>query len=245
VLKAPELGETLAEAHAALANVKFKYDWMWEEAEHAFDQALALNPNNAWAHNQYGQFLVAIGRFAECLAEMKCAQELDPLSLYINVGVPWALGFARQYYQAIAQLRIINTLHPDFALAYLNLGGAYAQKGMYEEAITALRKARSLDDRWVILAVLGHIYAKAGRRGEAQKVLPELRERAKREPGSEWGLAAVYSGLGEKDQALAELERAYQMRDGALTLLKVELPFDSLRSDPRFTDLLRRMNLAP
>jgi len=247
--KALELDEMLAEAHAALAMVKYQYDWEWAEADRAFKRALELNPGYALAHNDYGNFLVVMGRFAEAQTEMDRARELDPLSPYFHVGTVWPAYFAGQYDQAIAQLRRIVALNPDFPNAYLNLGWAYARQGMNEEAIAALHKARSLNlnenEWWATIAYLGHAYAKAGQREGAQKALAELQELAKRGQGSEYGLAIVYAGLGEKDQALAALERAYQMRSTYLPLLKVEPFFDSLRSDPRFTDLLRRMNLAP
>jgi TolB-like protein/Flp pilus assembly protein TadD len=243
--RALQLDETLAEAHIAVAEGKFQYDWEWTEAERAFKRVLELNPGHAFAHNQYGMFLVAMGRFAEAQREMERARELDPLSPYIHVGTAWPVYFARQYEQAITQLRRIVALNPDFPNAYTNLGWSYVQKGMYEEAIVVLRKAQSLDDAWPTLAWLGHTYARAGQQEQAQKVLAELQERAKREHVSGYGLALVYLGLGEKEQAVAALEKAYQLRDGFLPFLKVDPFFDSLRSDPRFIDLLQRLKLAP
>ena len=186
-----------------------------------------------------------MGRFADAQREMDRARELDPLSPYFHVGTALPVYFARQYDQAIVQLRRIVALNPDFSNAHLNLGFAYAQNGMSEEAIAALRKARSLNEWPVTLASLGYAYTKAGQREEAQKVLAELREQAGRGQGSEYYLALVYAGLGEKDQAIAELERAYQMRNTDLINLKVDPFFDSLRSDPRFKVLLQRLNLAP
>lgn len=241
-LKALDLDETLAEAHAALAMINF-CEWEWTASERAFKRALELNPGYAWAHNNYAQFLLAMGRFAEAQMGMDRARELDPLSAYIQVGTVMPAFFARKYDQAEEQLRRIVALNPDFPNAYLNLGLVYAQKGMYEEAITTLRKARSLEDRWFMLASLGYAYAKAGQQEEANKALAELQERAKREHLTGYGLAMIYAGLGEKDQAFAALERAYQMRDTLLYNLKVDPYFDGLHSDPRFIDLLRRMKL--
>jgi len=243
--KAVELDETLAEAHVALAMVKASYDWEWTEADRAFKRALELNHSHAWAHNQYGIFLVAMGRFAEAKIEMDRARELDPLSPFVHVGTVWPVYFARQYDQAVEQLRRIVALNPDFPNAYLNLGWAYTQKEMYEEAIAALRKASSLDAVSYTIASLGYAYAKAGNPEEARKALAELQERAKQGQGTEHSLAIIYAGLGEKDQALAALERASETGDSLLPLIKVDPFFDGLRSDPRFTDLLRRMNLAP
>src|SRR5262249_44092862 len=130
--KAVELDETLPDAHVALAMVNACYDWEWTKADRAFKRALELNPSHAWARNQYGVFLVAMGRFAEARIEMDRARELDPLSPFIHVGTVWPVYFARQYDQAVEQLRRIVALNPDFPNAYLNLGWAYTQKGMYE-----------------------------------------------------------------------------------------------------------------
>src|SRR5215475_8851159 len=176
--KAVDLDKTLAEAHVALAMVNACYDWEWTEADRAFKRALELNPNHAWARNQYGVFLVAMGRFDEARIEMDRARELDPLSPFIHVGTVWPIYFARQYDQAVEQLRRIVELNPDFPNAYVNLGWAYTQKGMYEEAIAALRKARSLDAASPTIAELGHAYAKAGNLEEAHKALSELQEQA-------------------------------------------------------------------
>jgi serine/threonine-protein kinase len=237
--------DKLAEAQATLAGVKWQYDWDWAEAERAFKRALELNPGYASAHNQYGGFLCTMGRFAEAQIEMDRAYELDPLSPYLHVGTVWPLYFARQYDQAIERFRLIVAMNPDFPNAYLNLGWAYAQRGMFQEAIDALSKARSLDDSWFNLAWLGATYAKAGRRDEAKKALAELKDKAVKGQPAEYGLALVYAGLGDKDKALAELEKACQMRNGFAIYLKMDPYLDSLRSDPRFIDLLRRLKFEP
>lgn len=243
--KAMELDETLAEAHEALAMVEASYDWKWTEADSAFKRALEINPSYAWVHNQYGIFLVAMGRFAEAKIEMDRARELDPLSPFIHVGTVWPVYFARQYDQAIEQLRRIIDLNPEFPNAYLNLGWAYTQKGMYQDAIAALRTARSLDATSYAIAALGYAYAKAGKLEEARKALSELQGKANHGQGMEYPLAIIYAGLGEKGQAMDALERAYHVRHSFLPTMKVDPFFDGLRSDPRFTDLLRRMNLVP
>jgi len=244
-MKALQLDETLPEAHAALAVAKSQYDWAWAEADHAYKRATALNPSYASVHNIYGLFLTGMGRFGEAQTEMNRARELDPLSAYIHVGTATPALFARRYDQAIEQLRKSVTWNPDFPSAHHNLGLAYAHKGLYEEAIAEMKKAISLDSGWTNLAFLGAIYAKAGKQEEARKVLDEMRERARREHVSEYGFALIHAGLGDKDRALASLEKAYTGRDEYMILLKVDQFLDGLRSDPRFTDLLRRMNLAP
>ena len=242
-MKAVEIDDSIGEAHAALASVKTFYDWEWEEGERAFKQAIDLNPGYAPVHNQYGVHLVYLKRFEEAQSEMDRARELDPLSPYVHVGTVWPVLFARKYDQAIERLHRIIALNPEFANAHINLGWAYAWKGMNEEAIAAFDKAKSLENIWQNLSALGYAYAKAGRMDEARKVLAELRERARREHVSEYGLAMVYAGLGEKDRAIDELQKAYDARDEYMPFLNVDPFFDSLRSDPRFIGILRRLNL--
>jgi serine/threonine-protein kinase len=244
-MKALELEESLGEAHAALAVVKVFYDWDWAEGERAFKRALALNPGQASIHNLYGVFLVQMKRFEEAQVEMNRAHDLDPLSPYIHVGMAWPALFSRRYDEAIQQLRGIIALNPEFSNGYLNLAWAYAQKGMYEEAVTAFNKAKSLDNAWFTMAYLGNTYAMAGKRDEALKALTELQERAAREHVSGYGFALIYAGLGDADRAFAALQKAYEARDEVMLQLNVDPAIDGLRSDPRFADLLRRMGLAP
>lgn len=237
--------DKLAEAQATLAGVKWQYDWEWAEAERAFKRALVLNPGNAVAHNQYGGFLSLMGRITEAQIEMDRAYELDPLSAFFHIGTAWPGYFARKYDRAIEQFSRIVVLNPDFPNAYLNLGFAYAQKEMYQEAIDSMRKARSLDNSWIYLAWLGATYAKAGQRDEAQKALNELQELAAKGQAVEYGKALVYTGLGDNDKAMAELEKVYQTRNGFVVYLKMDPFLDGLRSDPRFIDLLRKLKFVP
>ncbi|MFN0084998.1 MAG: protein kinase domain-containing protein [Blastocatellia bacterium] len=244
-MKALELDDSVGEAHAALAAVKTFYDWDWAEGENAFKRAIELNPGYAAVHNTYGIYLIYMKRFEESQAEMNRARELDPLSPFVHIGTVWPVLFARKYDHAIEQLHKIIALNPDFAHAHLNLGWAYAHKGMNDEAIAAFNKAHSLDNYWHPVAALGYVYGVAGRKDEARKTLAELQERAKREHISEYGLAMIYAGLGEKDQAIAELQKAYDARDEYMPYLNIDPFFDSLRSDQRFTNILRRLKLAP
>ncbi len=244
-LKALELDESLPEAHAALAIVKSLDDWKLEEGERDFKRAIALNPGYARAHNLYGVTLVYRGRFDEAQVEMNRASELDPLSPFVQVGTVWPVIFARRYDQAIEQFRKIIDLEPEFPNAYTNLAWAYIWKGMPAEAFAPLDKAQSLDNFWGVAAARGYAYAVTGQHDKARQVLAELQERANREQVSDYGLAIIYAGLGEKDLAFAALGRAYQLRDEFLLMVGVDPFFDNLHSDPRFADLLRRMNLAP
>jgi len=245
--KASGIDEALAEPHASLGWAKFLYDWDWPGAEREFKRAIELNPNYSIAHNWYGSFLQGQGRLDEALAVYRRAQEVDPLSLVMNAVVGLGLYHKRQYDQAIEQLRKTVEMDPNFPLARFFLGMAYEQKKMYEAAVAEFQKGSELFEGAPIgLAALGHAYAVSGRAAEARKVLEELNQLGKRRYVSAYFIAAIYAGLGEKDQAWAWLEKAYEERASWLSnQVKVDPRFDSLRSDPRYQGLLRRMGLPP
>jgi Tfp pilus assembly protein PilF len=244
--KALEIDDTLAEAHASLGYVKLFYDWDLTSAESELKQAIELNPNYATAHHWYGVYLQLVGRFDQALVEMRRALELDPLSPSINANVGWPLYYARQYDQAIEQFQKAVERDQSSPLPHHWLAMVYGQKGMYEEAITEYQKALELSgSRSRIVAELGYIYAVSGRRSEAQKALKELKELSKRRHVSSFYMALIYMGLGEKDQAFASFETAYEERSPRLIDLKVDPIFDPLRSDPRFAVLIRKMGLTP
>jgi tetratricopeptide (TPR) repeat protein len=242
--KALEIDETLAEAHTSMAAVRLFYEWNWAEAERELKRAQALDPNDAGAHDLYAVYLDAMGRLDEAMAETKRAQELDPLSLMFSTNVGIESYYARQYDEAIAQLEKTINLDSRYNPAYLWLGQAFEQKKMYREAIATFEKGMSQGERHPkLLASLGHTYALAGERKRANKVLDELREMSKRRYISPYLFAVVCVGLGDKEQTFAWLEKAYQDRSFFLIWLKVEPQFDSLRDDPRYKDLLRRIGL--
>ena len=245
--KALEIDDTLAEAHTTLASIRATYDWDWVDAERKYKRAIELNPSYPTAHQWYAQYLVRMGRFREATTEMKRAQELDPLSLIINATGGFIFYMARQYDQAIKELRKTVELDPNFGNAHYYLGRAYVQKAMYGEAVAELEKAASLSGRGTVqIAELAHACAVAGKRQRALKILNELlRERLEKGYVSSYRVALVYVGLGEQDQALAWLKRAYDERSWWLGFLKVDPRLDPLRADPRFQDLLRRMNFPP
>ena len=241
--KALELDETLAEAHTSLAKV-LNLDWNLAESNREFQRAIELNPNYATAHQWYGNGnLRVMGRFDEAIAEMKRAQQLDPLSLVINSDVGVTYISARQYDQAIEQLRKTTEMDQGFYYAHWNLGIAYEMKGSLQEALAEYQKARQLTDDPRTLALLGHGLAVSGKRDEALRMLDQLKEMAKQRYVPAYSFTILYVGLGEKDQALQWLEREYQDRAVELLSLKVDPLLDSLRSDPRFADLVRRMGL--
>ena len=241
--RALALDSTLAEPHASLAYVRLYYDWNWAEAEREFQRALALNPNYATGHHWYSVYLTAMGRPREALAEIKRAQELDPLSLVINTDIGFEAYYSRHYDEAIQQLRTVLAANPNFPLAHLWLGRTYQQKRMYQEAIIEYKQAGT--DWPVTMAAIGNIYGRSNQRREALKMLDELKELSKRKYVTSYGVALVYAGLGESDQALVWLNKGYEERTHWLVWLKLDPRWDGLSSDPRFTELLRRVGLPP
>jgi TolB-like protein/DNA-binding winged helix-turn-helix (wHTH) protein/Flp pilus assembly protein TadD len=240
--KAVELDETLAEAHLALAGIKYNV-WDWAAAEREIKRAIELNPNLAWAHNTYAFYLSLVGRHEQAIAEIKYGRELDPLSTSTNWQVGNLLLIARQYDQAIEAAKKTLELDQNYAIAYTLLGYTYAAKKQYPEAIAAYREAIKLGDNSPDTQIyLGAAYAKAGEREKAQAILKRL------ETGKEYvspeALAILHVALGEREQAFALLEHAYAVHDKQLIFLGVEPQFDPLRSNPHFQDLMRRVGLT-
>jgi len=239
--KALELDGTLAEAHSGLAVIK-RQEWDWSGAESEYKRAIELNPNLAAAHGNYALFLAVMGRTAEALAENKRAQELDPLRISFKGIEGGILLSARLYDEALQVFQNVIRMQPDYPLAHSGLANTYAAKGMYAEAINEFQKANSLYGVPNGLIDLGYVYAVSGKRDEALAILNKLK--TSKEYVSPTGVAILYTGLGDKEAAFQWLERAYAAHDSQLQYLKVDPRYDSLRSDPRFTDLLRRMRLA-
>jgi eukaryotic-like serine/threonine-protein kinase len=245
-LKALEIDDRLAEAHLALGYASFAYDWDWPTAEKHYERALALNAAYPLLHASYSQYLAALGRTDEALAEAKRAVDLDPLNLYIYFRMARELYLARRFDQAIEQCRKMLDMDPGYPLAHWQLGQAYAEKGMYREALSELEKDKALTrGSSMTLAYLGNVLARSGERSRALQVLEELKAVSKQKYVYSAAFARVYAGLGDKDQAFAWLEQAYEEHSTALYFVKVDPIWDPLRSDPRFADLLRRMGLPP
>jgi eukaryotic-like serine/threonine-protein kinase len=246
-LKALEIDDTLAEAHTSLAYVKTQYDWDWSGAEKEFQRAIGLNPAYATAHQWYGQTLTHTRQLEEAITEYKRALELEPLSLVINRELGRAFYLARQYDQAIEQLRKTLEMDPNFTWTHVYLGLAYLPKSIYKEGIAEIEKELVVSHgNPYALSGLGYAYAVAGRRAEAQKVLDQLNGMAKQKYVPAKFRAIIYVGLGEKAKAFEWLEKAYEDRSLEIGWgFNVDPVYDPLRSDPRFADLLRRMNLQP
>jgi eukaryotic-like serine/threonine-protein kinase len=235
-LKVIEIDSTLAEAHASLAFVRFRLDWDWPEAEQEFKRAIELNNNYPTTHHWYALYLAAMGRLEEAICEIKKAQELDPLSLIINTAAGRVFFFACLYDQALEQCRRTLETEPNFIQAHFDLGMIHVQKARFDEAIAEFQKAVALSGgRSLMQAALGHAHGRAGRKSDALALLKGL---------SAFEKAMVYAGVLDRDQAIRELQTAYEERSGPLVYLKVEPMFDGLRSDDRFLELIRCMRLS-
>jgi TolB-like protein/DNA-binding winged helix-turn-helix (wHTH) protein/tetratricopeptide (TPR) repeat protein len=243
-LKALELDETLAEAQSSLATVQFNYDWDWPAAASGFTRAIQLNPSYATAYQRYSLYLSAMGRTKESFDQINRARQLDPLSISINFSLGWRYYMARQYDRALEQLRNTLEMDPNYALAHLVLGETYQQKGDYQQAIDQLQMATAISPNSpLMVAGLGHALAIAKRTPEARSILNQLLEQSKKQYVAPFYIALVYAGLGENEIAMDWLEKAYDDRSNGLVFLKVDPELDTLRSNPRFKELQRKMHL--
>jgi serine/threonine-protein kinase len=242
-MKALAIDETLGEAHTSLARVIWQYDWDWAAAEREFKRALELDPGSAFAHRIYGYYLSSMGRLDESLLKLEQSQHLDPLSLIINLDVGQILLLAGRTDEAMAQFRKTQEMDPNFRETYHRLGIGYCRMGKYAEAVAELERADALVREARTISLLGYAYGLWGKRVEAVKRLDELKRLSMQKYVTPYDTAVIYAGLGEKDQAFDWLQRACDEREPLLVLLKVWPTFDSLRADPRFANLIRRVGL--
>jgi TolB-like protein/DNA-binding winged helix-turn-helix (wHTH) protein/Tfp pilus assembly protein PilF len=241
--KALELDPQLVEAQTSLAYITLLYDWDWEGAERGFRQAIALNPNYASAHHFYSICLMTSGRQAEALAEIRRAQELDPLSLIINSVHGWIYYEGRQYDQAILQYTKTLEMDPSYVPALQDLGTSYVRMGAYRKAIAQFEKAiASAGDNGVVLSDLAQAHALAGDPAEAQKILQKLQKPAATFV-SPWDLSLIYVALGNKRRAIGLLQKAADEHVGWVVLLGVDPALDPLRAEPQFKELMRRVRV--
>ena len=241
-IRAVELDETLPEAHISLSLVRFVHERDWLNAEVEARKAIASDPNNAEAHHWYSVLLTRLGRLDEAMTEIKRASELDPLSPRINAALGSEFYWAGRLDEAIEQYQKMLDMDPNSVTAHSGLGLVYAKKGLHTESIAETRKAFDLSPGDTnAIATLGYAHAAAGNRTEAQEAIDRLRELAMRRYVSSHHVALIYAGLGEKNQALHWLEKAYEERSQWLSHFKGEPRLEGLRSDPRFKDLLRRI----
>jgi TolB-like protein/Flp pilus assembly protein TadD len=245
-VKALELDDNLAEAHVSLGWAGFTYDLDWPAAGKHLERATVLNPAYPLAHSYYSLYLGALGRSEEGLTEAKRALDLDPVSPAILHYVVVQLYLARRFDEAIEQCRKTLEFDPSFAPVHGTLGHAYAAKGMYREALAEYEKSSALSGGSPLsTAFVGYAHARLGQRSDAFRVLDHLRAASKQRYVPALSFAIVYVGLGENEQALLWLEKAYDERTNSLAYLKVQATWDPLRPDPRFADLVRRLGLSP
>lgn len=244
-LRALELDDSLAEAHTSLGRVLAVYDWDWAGADREYQRAIDLNPSYALAHEWYGSYLAAVGKLEESKAARKLALDLDPLSPAMNFAMGQSFYWSRDYERAIQQFQRTIELDPNFPPAYVFLPLAYEQLGRYEEAIQTIqrRALREGTERSFAMGILGKIYAETGRKQEAHEILEQIKRAAETRDISAQSIALVYIGMGDKDQAFSWLDKAVEQRSWSLQWLKVDPRWDSIRSDPRFSDIIRRMGL--
>jgi len=243
--KALNLDGTLAEAHSALARVA-QQEWDWVGAEREYRRAIEFNPSYPMAHIWYAQYLWAMQRSEESVAEAKRAQQLDPVSPFVNTWAGAAYFYAGRADEGMASMQKALELDPSFSDASLVLARAYLKQGMYQQAIAELQKALTFNEtEALVLGALAHVYARAGQRDEALKLVRKLERIEAEERGyvAPFGIIWAYAGLGDKEQAFARLERAYQERPDRIVWLNVDPLLEPLRSDPRFQDLVRRVGL--
>jgi adenylate cyclase len=237
--KALELDDRLAEAHSALGSVNVFADW----AEREFQKAIALNPNYAVAHAEYGHKVLSavMGRYDDALVELQRAQELDPLSVWISMQIGWVNYHARRWDQSIAQFQKTLELGSRSSQPHIGIGQSYAQR--YEEAIAALEQAAALAGNYWLKGVRGWALGLAGQTGEAQRILGELEKAGTGQKIDPVAFAYVHMGLGDRDRAIKWLRKAYDQRSADMVFLRTPT-YDSLRSEPEFIELMKDVGLS-
>jgi TolB-like protein/DNA-binding winged helix-turn-helix (wHTH) protein/Flp pilus assembly protein TadD len=240
--KALALDDHLAEAHTSLAFILDLYAWDWESAEEEYKRAIALYPGYATAHHWFAWHLLVTGRSSEGIAQLRTAESLDPLSLIISADLADALCIAHRYDESIQQSRRTLEMDPNFAIAHYELGQALEQKSMHDEAIDEFKRAIQLaGDNEIFNTNLAYAYAVSGRHEQAMKIANDLEHQQNQHPSTDANIALIYVGLGDRDEAMIWLDKAYQARFNPSILLRPA--FDPLRTDARFQDLLRRIGL--
>ncbi len=241
--KALEYDDTLAEAHCAMASIKGWYEFDWKGTEEGLKRALELKPNYATAHQEYAWCLLAMGRMDEALGEMRQAKKSDPLSPAINSNIGAFLYFQGRYDESLAQFQMMSERDPTFRRNHPWIGWVHLEKGDFRKAIEEFKyeKLPYEQGRWGLAVA----YARTGKTGEARKILNQFYQLARERYVSPTAFILIHLSLGEKDKAFEWLERAYEARDFDLCEIKVDPRLKPLRSDPRFSDLLKRMNLLP
>jgi TolB-like protein/Tfp pilus assembly protein PilF len=242
-IKALEIDETLSEAHAALGLIKLFYEWDWLGAEEEFARAIEINPNYAIAHQRFGLYFNLLGRLDEGMRELELGLAIDPLSPQIYWSFALAFFLARKPEQAVEEIHKTLDLDGNYQPALYLLGRVYVERDQLADAIAVYKKVLALNDAPLFQASLGHAYARAGKYKDARNVLSDLQEQSKDRYVSAYNIALIHLALGDKNQAFSCLEQAYENRCEMMAWLKVDPAFDSIRTDLRFANLLRRIGL--
>jgi serine/threonine protein kinase/Flp pilus assembly protein TadD len=247
--KALEIDDSLAEAHSELGWTKWQYDWDWSGAEKESKLAIELKPSSAIAHFRYAEYLMAMGRFDDGLAEINRAQDIDPLSARIVGAFAYHYLAAHRYDDSVAQFEKAIDLDPHLAWFRAELAWAYARKGIFAQAIAEYEKLSPKEyavspENQVVASGLGWIYGLAGKRNDALRILQKFNELSSRSYVDSYQVGAIYAGMGDKDRAFESLEKGYAERSDGMVYIKADPFWDGLQTDPRYADLLRRMGLA-
>ncbi|HEY8559878.1 MAG TPA: winged helix-turn-helix domain-containing protein [Pyrinomonadaceae bacterium] len=246
ILKALEIAPDSAQAHNALAEFKYQFEYDWRAAEKEFQQAIEINPNVAWIRQAYGWFLMSEGRFDEADREMEKARELDPSSLTINVGRGRLYYFSRQYEKALRHFQSIVAIEPKDASAYYSLYTIYEQNKMYEEAFEiTLNSMRQDGAPTALIDEFGESFRSGGWEGLLRKHLEFVERRQKKGHVNHQMLANLYMRLGRKDEAFFHFKKLFEARDASMLQFKVDPAYDALRDDPRYAELLQMIGLQP
>jgi TolB-like protein/Tfp pilus assembly protein PilF len=242
--KAIKLDSTLAEPHASLGYYNFYYAWDWAAAEQEFRTAIALNPNYELGYDWYGYYLTAMKRYDEAKVILEKAKELDPLSVPITTDMGFSVLYSGDYDLAFKKLQAALQMNPRFLMAHIWMGRTYQVKKMYPEAIGEYKKALELSMNWpVALSVLGNVYGMSGDKANAQKILDTLAQLSSKKFVTSYGVATVYTGLGEKDKAFEWLNKAYDERSNWLVWLKADPRWTPLKTDKRYIELVNKVGL--
>jgi len=241
-LKALELDPQLAQAHAALAYIKFYFDWDWAGARQEFARAIELNANDPVSHQWYAVYLLASGQPGRAFDEVQLAHRLDPLSLAINTDIGFHHYYNGRYQEAVAQLQSVLAMKSDFLLAHLWLARALLELRRFDAALAATAVAESKARDWsVLVTARGFTYAMAGKTSEARAVLREMDALARQRFVTSYGIALVHAGLEHKDEAFSWLDRAFEERSHWLVWLRLDPRWKNLHDDPRFAALIEKI----
>jgi TolB-like protein/DNA-binding winged helix-turn-helix (wHTH) protein/Tfp pilus assembly protein PilF len=242
-VKALQLDENLAETHVSLGAIDFLYDWDWQQADREFAQAVKLNPNSSDAHLWRGEFLAQMGRPDEGIAEMKLAESIDPLSLAVHVNAGWVYYVAKQEEQALEEWRKILDIDPHFTITHTAIWITYIKRAEMGSTLSE-RSAQTEEDTLNMAAVIGR-YAVSGNRAEAERLLSRLDSISKHQYVCPYEMATAHAVLGDKDKAFVWLRKGLQERSSCMSDVKVDPRLDSLRSDPRFDEVLKAVGFQP